>query len=66
MMGLPSITEQLGIKFDPKNLTPTKIDWTPSIGVSSIAFYQLKDSTILIISMTSLTKNGNDPRCHLS
>ena len=36
--------EQLGIKFDPKNLTPTKIDWTPSIGVSSIAFYQLKDS----------------------
>ncbi len=36
--------EQLGIKFDPKNLTPTKIDWTPSLGVSSIAFYQLKDS----------------------
>ena len=37
--------KQLGIVFDPNDLEPTKIDWTPSLGVSSIAFYQAKNTS---------------------
>ncbi len=32
--------EEYGIEFDPADLTPTLIDWTPSPGVSSIVFYR--------------------------
>lgn len=32
--------EEYGIEFDPAHLTPPKIDWTPSPGVSSIVFYR--------------------------
>lgn len=32
--------KKLGIEVDPAALTPTKIDWTPSPGVSSIVFYR--------------------------
>ncbi len=32
--------EEYGIEFDPADLTPTKVDWTPSPGVSSIVFYR--------------------------
>jgi len=31
---------KLGIDFNPENLTPPVIDWTPSNGVSSIVFYR--------------------------
>ena len=31
--------KKFGIEFDPADLTPTVIDWTPSPGVSSIVFY---------------------------
>ena len=32
--------KKYGIEFDPEELTPTAIDWTPSPGVSSIVFYR--------------------------
>jgi glucose/arabinose dehydrogenase len=32
--------EQLGIEFDPADLTPATIDWTPSPGLSGIVFYR--------------------------
>ena len=32
--------KKLGIEYDPADLTPTVIDWTPSPGVSSIVFYR--------------------------
>lgn len=32
--------EEYGIEFDPADLTPAAIDWTPSPGVSSIVFYR--------------------------
>ena len=32
--------KKYGIEFDPDDLTPTAIDWTPSPGVSSIVFYR--------------------------
>jgi glucose/arabinose dehydrogenase/cytochrome c553 len=32
--------KKYGIEFDPDNLTPAKIDWTPSPGVGSIVFYR--------------------------
>lgn len=32
--------KKYGIEFDPADLTPTMIDWTPSPGVSSIVFYR--------------------------
>ena len=32
--------KKYGIEFDPDDLTPTTIDWTPSPGVSSIVFYR--------------------------
>ena len=32
--------EKLGIEFDPDDLESTTIDWTPSLGVSSIVFYR--------------------------
>ena len=32
--------KEYGIEFDPAELTPPKIDWTPSPGVSSIVFYR--------------------------
>lgn len=35
-----SYGKKLGIEFDPADLEPTVIDWTPSLGVSNIAFYQ--------------------------
>ena len=31
--------EKYGLEFDPADMTTTKIDWTPSPGVSSIVFY---------------------------
>jgi len=35
--------EEYGIEFDPADLTPPKIDWTPSPGVGSILFYRGKE-----------------------
>ena len=32
--------KKYGIEFDPADLTPTMIDWTPSPGVGSILFYR--------------------------
>lgn len=32
--------KEYGIEFDPAELEPAKIDWTPSPGVSSIVFYR--------------------------
>ncbi|MCH2170297.1 PQQ-dependent sugar dehydrogenase [Myxococcota bacterium] len=32
--------EKYGIEFDPADLEPTTVDWTPSPGVSSIVFYR--------------------------
>lgn len=32
--------KKYGIEFDPADLTPTTIDWTPSPGVGSIVFYR--------------------------
>lgn len=32
--------KKYGIEYDPADLTPTNIDWTPSPGVSSITFYR--------------------------
>ncbi len=32
--------QEYGIEFDAADLTPAKIDWTPSPGVSSIVFYR--------------------------
>ena len=32
--------KEYGIEFDPNDLEPPKIDWTPSPGVSSIVFYR--------------------------
>ena len=39
--GLPiRYAEEYGIEFDPADLEPTLIDWTPSPGLSSIVFYR--------------------------
>jgi glucose/arabinose dehydrogenase len=39
--GLPiRYAEQLDIEFNPADLTPATIDWTPSPGISSIVFYR--------------------------
>lgn len=32
--------KKLGIEYDPADLTPTMIDWTPSPGISNIVFYR--------------------------
>ncbi len=37
-----SYAKKYGLEFDPADLEPAKIDWTPSPGVSSIVFYRGK------------------------
>jgi glucose/arabinose dehydrogenase len=52
--------KKFGIEFDPAELEPPKIDWTPSPGVSSIVFYRGEAFPEWRDHLLVATLNGND------
>jgi glucose/arabinose dehydrogenase len=52
--------QEYGIEFDPADLTPATIDWTPSPGVSSIVFYRGDAFPQWRDQMIVATLGGND------
>ena len=52
--------EEYGIAFDPAELEPPEIDWTPSPGVSSIVFYRGEAFPKWQDQLIVCTLGGND------
>lgn len=52
--------KKYGIEFDPADLEPPEIDWTPSPGVSSIVFYRGEAFPMWRDQLIVCTLGGND------